>query len=1118
MKKYWLYILAALLMVPSCVREMDPVTEELEADDSVEGKKVTITFNVTADNLSFPTKALGETGELNNLYLAVFGRSGYLKEYVQANPLGLSGTYQYTDLNGVLREVPCYAFTARLTLSTNYRSIHFIGNAPESISFDNCEEVLPKLMSDNPGDCSFWQMIEVNHISAKKWNGNSKFDSNGEWLVPGDYIDINDNKITDGTGYIPDDYTAGILSDIPLIRNWSKIVVMNDTDPGDPDQEDQSLPNNSYFTPYSYAVISVPTRGSLVPHCSKTGFVRDYQTLDYDALVALGYTGNLPDPDAFDTDLANIPSDNDFKHPEQSGGRVADASDPDAGVYLYERPVPTDKIPPTYVIIYGYYHADQNPDDDAANSGPYYYKVDLMTGTQYYPIFRNFKYQILINKIRSKGHPTPAAAVSSAGSADVSADINARHLADISDGVGRLVISPWMSHTFVKSRTAADEAQGPILFATFVKNVSVDTGPSDEADIITVEKLDMARGLDDVIDQLWIDSEPTGQYGPGVRAIHFTMHPRGDRARSQTIRVTGTHAEGSIYRDVVITLQPYQEMRLSCISRVLSEKGSKQILSVSIPDGLGESMFPLDFIIEPEDMTLSPDVSPANGKEMDDMPVSWGESLSGSGKRVFRFTKTLSWDEYMSLSRTVDDENGTIWKTFDLHFQTNCNDSATTIRVQNEFFNDEEPMAVSFTNYEILTFRNCEFTSSIPREAGQEVTAKFTVTELKEGGFPQISLKLTGLGSPQIDGDSETPVYDSQTGRYYYTPKSSNNVLRMVTLANSSGVASVKLAAEDYEEGEIKAYAFSDMGLRVGVPNSRNNTYWSNVLSGYLNGINSEGGWDYYVTNEAGKFVVFGYTDNPENVGVKVKLSLVGLVTTNNKNVYEGTPSTSATMQENFHEVILKTVSPASTDPVQVKLSAIGHMEETKTYRRYIPETNGEIRKVAGRNSGDIKVFNVNNGKAVGFTKDNPTFVISGYWRVTLDQIDAFTTQGAFLQGGTNGRTAVITVQLLKEDYDISLVRLDYIPSQSQWSWKTQSGSVKGRLEAKVGDAYTPINGSNAFFNSPNFTEYFYYNVPDPEPGNPGPSEVKLYLTLDPGEKFCLAGMTLQCYKGTFQN
>ena len=428
MKKLAVILLVVLFALLSCSREeveVQPVVTD--GRPTPEGEKVAIEFDVPG--FAPATKALDEGGTLNSLHLAVFGGSGYLKEYVQATPVQIADyTYSTFDKDGnpVERTVPCYRFTVMLTLSDSPRTIHFLGNGPSVMPFGYDTAVMPVQLSSN-GEMAYWQKIYLPHGVRAKRNSN------------GDFIDKDDNVIPEGgKGYIADDETELLFQGIPLVRNWSKIVLSADDD--------------SFFTPISLAAVNVPMRGSMAPYSASTGFIEDYQERSFVWLESTAkYPGNLPVGTSFD---ATIPEASDFYGPV-FGERVADANG--GAVYMYERPEPSTNVPPSYVIIYGHYC---NP-DDLDSEGDYFYKVDLMETKKvgdtewksyYYPIYRNFKYQVIVKKILSKGYPTPFAASTSAGSADVSADVNTSHLSDISDGVGRLHITEWMSKTFTRQQ------------------------------------------------------------------------------------------------------------------------------------------------------------------------------------------------------------------------------------------------------------------------------------------------------------------------------------------------------------------------------------------------------------------------------------------------------------------------------------------------------------------------------------------------------------------------------------------------------------------------------------------------------------------------------------------
>ena len=320
-------ILLALAFV-GCTREMELDSPSRRERAFPEGAKVRVTLSIAGTEPD--TKALGEGCAINTLHLAVFGGSGYLKEYVLAQHVAAgSYTYEVEDTHGetISRTVPMYTFTVELGMSEYPRTIHFIGNGPAVMPFGYDTAVMPIQLSTN-GEMAYWQMISVDGITAKKNDD-------------GDFIDADGNVIPDGgSGYIADDKTELAFQGIPLIRNWSKIVL--------------SAVEDSNFTPISFAPVSTPSRGAIAPYSASIGFITDYGSRSFTYLEdVIGYPGNLPAGTTFTTD---IPSLEDFLPPFGEGVSSADGG----AAYIYERPAPSAAIPPTFVLVYGHY---RNPDD-----------------------------------------------------------------------------------------------------------------------------------------------------------------------------------------------------------------------------------------------------------------------------------------------------------------------------------------------------------------------------------------------------------------------------------------------------------------------------------------------------------------------------------------------------------------------------------------------------------------------------------------------------------------------------------------------------------------------------------------------------------------------------------
>lgn len=963
--KKWFILLCSLLALLACTRELEVEdTPERVTPASVEGKKVTITFDLPGFGPA--TRSLDEGGVLNSLRLAVFGGSGYLKEYVEATPVRTSDySYETTDYEGnpVIRTVPCYTYTVTLALSDSPRTVHFLGNGPSVLPFGYDTAVMPVQLSSD-GEMGYWQVLSLpDGIKAKR---------NAE----GEFINAKGEVIPDGgTGYIADDDTERAFQGIPLIRNWSKIVLEADED--------------SNFTPVSLAVVNVPARGAMAPYSASTGFISEYESRSFIWLEdTVQYPGNLPVGTSFDD---TIPDKDAFLGPSFGEG-VADANG--GAVYLYERPAPSSRIPATYVLIYGHYANPSDPDHE----GDYFYKVDLMetkkTGestwvSRYYPIYRNFKYKIVVKKIMSQGHATPAAAAASAGSADVSADISTGHLSDISDGVGRLHITPWMSQTFTHEYDAEHPVE--VLHAFFSK--SADGNPDMSASSVTVELLPPEDGGSDILYDLSIGAPSEESDSRGWRTIHFCSVAPGRTVRSQTIRITGTHDYGRLYRDVQISIQPIQPLKVTCDQpKIAAKKGTPETVTVSIPDGLVESMFPLEFTIEAEGHTLTPDGSVADNN----LPVVFGTSISETdgyaGKQSFQYVRTLSWADYLGLPRSEDEEEQ-VWRSFTCAFLTNCDVSATRVWVYNEFFNKGSD---AFLNIYDKVFQNLGFTIPIPQMSDVEIPLHFEMVEDSFGTYPDdypaITFTPRGL---RLSGDGITPGDDP--GTYVYKPTSHSVDLTFISTTSYTEEIEVTLSAEGYETYTLVPHRFNRYYIDKDHPLSSMPSYAKTW--GFLEGINNSNAFlgmvnsgyaSFNNTIQNSKNIYFGYYSDPDAINPPVTLYEVGhartlKVNTNSSNLvvdsgvtfpYSPGPKSSSGVK-NYHEILLKSRSDVYDKPVAFILSASGYVEELFEAERFFGRIHtNEIRADALVN------FNVSTGLTNYHSTDY------GYLVLTIEPLD----------------------------------------------------------------------------------------------------------------------------------
>ena len=730
MRKLLAY-LGAFILALSCTAELEQAGTA--AGVSLEGAPVTITFSVPDIQVLPATKSLATgDGDItdtpyldpNMMYLVVCGGSQSIKYIRKATLVDTIENYEIPEDKYPLaegdRHTTLYQFKVQLELSDFGRTIHILGNVDENqlITGSYSYQSLPGILSfDNKQ--AYWQKLNVPYIKAKT-----------------DPVTLEPQKFPDGS-YVPDDETLSFFKYVPLIRNFAKIQVTNAAD---------------NFQLHSYAVIFYPERGSVVPYRSNetvavnrfdfnppSGYhFSGYEKSTFEQLEdGIDYPGNMPSGVALST---VIPPASEFENPATSGGRVLlyDENDTESGFYIYERGVPTDKIGPTFIIICGKFEDE----DDY-----YYYRLDLMeskvVGTQtvsrYYPIYRNFRYNIQLHRISSEGVHSPEAAANSSGVEDISADISMRHLSDISNGTTRLVVEPFMTRTY---SGPADEGSYYQLFARFFNDVYSDE-PNLTTVAVRVELEPMTDGSDDIL-ILYDDNGnrvPTRGFFfpeaatvggvPGIRTIRFNTVEPLDETKTQKIKITGhnpgNHQDLRLYREVEITLQKKQPLTVTCSDPVLPVSNALITLGITVPSELPESMFPLAFIVEPEAGTLTPDTS-----HDINLPVGSGRSIATTESTfkdtpAFYYTRTLSWEEFSHLSVSEGQ------RTFYCYFKSTQPNSATTIWVYNEYFHKGR---ASFDNILSLTV-TC--TDPVDDVVGAPVTVGITIPDgLLQSMFPLV--------------------------------------------------------------------------------------------------------------------------------------------------------------------------------------------------------------------------------------------------------------------------------------------------------------------------------------------------------------------------------------------
>lgn len=665
--------------------------------------KVEIDFTVQVKDPSVATKALGQQPTLRNLMVAVFDASGYLLEYTYA-----TGETKYATENGT-----GYRYDVAITQSDEPRIIHFIGNAPDKLTFGVEETVLADITSSigaNPDDGIYWCRREVPQISGTNSGGAMA-------LAEGD-----DPMEVASPIYQADSQTRAYFDNVGLIRNFSQI---------------QLVSTSSDFTLEKYYVVGTPKEGLAAAYNYSTGKFVNYYKGDNTVTgsEAAGYTFNLGAAKTFAEIIAEgydanvLPAAQKFTLAESEN--AANWVSNGASAYVYECEKPLRAEDAVYIIAYGKY--DPNHDDNIDGTN-YYYKIDLRDENGYFPIIRNFKYTIDITEVTRAGYETIDKAAASAGSGDISTSLETKSLAYISDGVASLevdyiekyIVSPGdisLGYKFfddVKTSHAGDPAKMWI-----VVNEAGATG----AAIASINGNAYTVGQNITVSQ-----------NPG--SLTITPTALTDVPKSQTLTVFAEYAhDGSSYvlqRTVNYIVQSKRTMLVSLTpSEVPEEAGSEFDVNISLPAGLSKSIFPLEFLIESGALSINP--------HNDQMPVRSGFSLVDNTKSSFYFVKTFEYDDYNPESGAVN--------VVDCHFKTIRAQAETHIYAANPYFKtvydfqgtvsnlDADGESVYLDTYTPSKFSSLSF-SADPVGAGenQTVSFSFNMDRIPEDGVVRVAL------------------------------------------------------------------------------------------------------------------------------------------------------------------------------------------------------------------------------------------------------------------------------------------------------------------------------------------------------------------------------------------
>ncbi len=678
MKKI-LYIASIMFLgAVACTRETEPIVES-----PVNGNKgmVAVTMGLRLPvELTAQTKA-GETDCRNHLpkidaiRVAVFGTSSYPQAYAVADPVNKGvddegdvvytpGSYASTNDVNPDDANDIYYFKVLLPVYEGRAVVHIVANGDKTIPFvDQTEYTIMSDMVTTDDVGGYWARIvlEDGILAQTNTDGIMKTDDDGN--------------------YIPSDETARLFEDLVLVRNFAEIKLIVDEEAG--------------LTDVTWALVNDPVNGSIAPMADGE-FVQNYKDFVYDDKTAkmvicdVDPVTRKPVRDA-DGNVQNIKATytgymvNDALKTLPSSESGLNWQPADVSQFSYER-VDPNKTNPTYIMMKGKF----------TDGKYYYYRVDLMDENVggYFPLFRNYMYQIKIDLVGNAGATTYTEAAKRNSGGNVSMSAETQTLTDVSDGFSRLFVQ-YVEKTFTSGGQKS-------FWAYYVPHVNQPAVVDNSTIEVSVKEMGTALANAD-IDTVHVTGASVGLLDVDkVVLVTVTLKDQSMTTDLSSVLQVKAHNDGTgaqkstLYRDVTLKVMKKMDMILSLSPNKVGEGTDKKtVLHITLKDTLQQSMFPLEFYIEDTNRTLNP-----TGKNGADstiaVPVKRGTCLfDDSDKNSYSFVRTVNWDEYEPMLKR--------WKAavaagtstdgiidFTTQLKTIKENGATKIYVDNEYFNMDD--------------------------------------------------------------------------------------------------------------------------------------------------------------------------------------------------------------------------------------------------------------------------------------------------------------------------------------------------------------------------------------------------------------------------------------------
>lgn len=420
------------------------------------------------------------------------------------------------------------------------------------------------------------------------------------------------------------------LTGVNVLRNFAKVSV------------EVATVATSNFQLTGFELVNVPTSGTVAPYNSGR---QEFPRMFDDAGTMLGYLAVAGNGSGQQGYSGIMPANCGFRNLEENFSPVADGGRPawsTRDAYLYEHPFESTRR--TYVILRGNYRPTTT---DAWQTC--YYKIDLVrlneeSGmTEYYDILRNYDFHINVTGVSAPGASTASEAISGVSYNNISADVDARDMLQISDGANIVEVS---KTNIIFTNTTPVEflyRYSPVGgFSSETTNAKLHTNGLNAGDVIaSVTAPEVYTDADGVV---WVKRVITPKPIPeaGTREQSFYVVDADGLGRE--IRLVA-HVPYD-YSDIEVYPGSENDRPTSAAGQGTVSPLSGQPFTVyfNLPAGMPEAMFPLTFILE------------SNRQNMENNPI--GTLVVTSGQTGFpttevyevpriKYRKTVSYAEYL---------------------------------------------------------------------------------------------------------------------------------------------------------------------------------------------------------------------------------------------------------------------------------------------------------------------------------------------------------------------------------------------------------------------------------------------------------------------------------------